>query len=129
MKFELVKIFHLLLSRLFSFDDCFSCWVSLNQTFINGIEDGSFQLVMKIHCCLMLVMLSVSVDEFLIAHTIELGKLEIRDKLSQPRLCELVFLHCHFPNRTFLVDVDPLRVVIAERHFFVDCVYDHTGLL
>ena len=41
MKFELVKIFHLLLSRLFSFDDCFSCWVSLNQTFINGIEDGS----------------------------------------------------------------------------------------
>ena len=26
----------------------------------------------------MLVMLSVSVDEFLIAHTIELGKLEIR---------------------------------------------------
>ena len=68
MKFELVKIFHLLLSRLFSFDDCFFLLGLSESTFINGIEDGSFQLVMKIHCCLMLVMLSVSVDEFLIAH-------------------------------------------------------------
>ena len=84
---------------------------------------------MKIHRCLMFMMFGVSIDEFLITHTIELRKLKIRDKLSQPRLCEFVFLHRHLPNRAFLVDVDPLRVVIAERHFFVDCVYDHTGLL
>ena len=62
-----------------SFCDYYSQWVDV-------YKNGPFQLVMKIHRCLMFMMFGVSIDEFLITHTIELRKLKIRDKLSQPRL-------------------------------------------
>ncbi len=34
---DFITILNLLVSRLLTFDDSFSCWVSLNETFINSV--------------------------------------------------------------------------------------------
>ena len=74
MQFELVEILHFLDTRLLALDDDFACRITGNESFINGIENGAFDLVMKIHGGLALMMLCVTVNELLIGGAIHIGK-------------------------------------------------------
>ena len=69
VQLELVEILHLL-----AFDNDFACRITGNESFINGIENGAFDLVMKIHGGLALMMLRVTVNELLIGGAIHIGK-------------------------------------------------------
>ena len=74
VQLELVEILHFFDAWLLAFDNDFACRITGNESFINGIENGAFDLVMKIHGGLALMMLRVTVNELLIGGAIHIGK-------------------------------------------------------
>lgn len=79
MEFELVEIFDLLRSRLLAFDDRLSCGVARYKPLVDGIKNRAFQLMVKIHGRLSLMVLGVAVNELLVRSPIEILDLEVRD--------------------------------------------------
>ena len=120
VQLKLVEILHFLDTRLLAFDDDLACRIAGNEPFVNGIEDGAFDLVMKIHGGLSLMMLRVTVDKPLISGPIHISKLQLGNKLSEPGLRKSVFAHGHVSDGTFLVRFHPLGVVVAEQRFRSD---------
>jgi len=84
MELELVEILYLLLAGTLAFDDDLSCWISVNEPFVNCIEHGTLYLVMKVHRCLALVLLGISVDEPLVLNSIEVTQPQSWHKPPEP---------------------------------------------
>ena len=120
MELELVEVFDLLCPRLLALDDCLSCGIARDETFVDGVQDCAFQLVVKIHGRLPLVMLGVTIDELLVRGSVQVLDFEVRDKLGEPRLSESIFPHRDLADGSLLIDTDPLRVVIAKEGVFGD---------
>ena len=47
MQLELVEILHFLNAWLLAFDDDFARWITRDESFVNGIENGAFDLMVK----------------------------------------------------------------------------------
>ena len=74
MQLELVEILHFLDAWLLAFDDDFPCRIAWDESFIDGIENGAFDLMVEIHGGLALMMLRVSVDELLVGGAVHIGE-------------------------------------------------------
>lgn len=117
MQLELVEVLHFLNAWLLAFDDDFTRWITGYESFVNGIENGAFDLMVKIHGGLALMMLCISVDELLVCGSIHIGESEFRDELAEPGLRKSIFAHGHVSDGAFLVRSHPLGVVVAEQRF------------
>ena len=60
-------------------------------------------------------MLCVSINELLVRGPVEIFYLEVWNQLGEPRLREPILSHGDLTDGPFFVDVNPLRVVIAEK--------------
>ena len=120
MKLKLVEILDLFRTRLFSFDDSLARRIAGDESFVNCVKDRPFKLMVKVHGCLPLVMLCVSIDELLVRGPVEIFYLEIWNQLGEPRLREPILSHGDLADGSFFLDANPFRVVIAEKRFFID---------
>ena len=120
MKLKLVEILDLFRSRLFPFDDSLARGVAGDESFVNRVKDRSLKLMVKVHGCLALVVLCVTIDELLVRSAVEIFYLEVWNQLGKPRLREPVLSHGDLTDGPFFVNANPFRVVIAEKRFFID---------
>ena len=120
MKLKLVEILDLFRTWLFSFDDSLARRIAGDESFVNRVKDRPFKLMVKVHGCLPLVMLSITIDELLVRGPVEIFYLEVWNQFGEPRLREPILFHGDLTDGSFFVDANPLRVVIAEKRFSID---------
>ena len=119
MKFKLIKIFYLLYTWWFSFDNRLSGWITFNETFVYRIQNRTFQLMIKIQCCLSFMFPGIVIKQFLIRCTGKFCHLQVRSKFFYPFQRHQIFCHCRFSDRTSFVYFYPLMIILVKQLFFV----------
>ena len=114
VKLELIQILDLLPGRSLPLDDHLPGRIPLDQSLVHGIQDRPLQLMMKVHGRLTLMTPRIIIDQLLIRNPRHLAQLPARDQLLYPRLCHPVLGKRHVPDRSVLIDPDPLRVVACK---------------
>ena len=115
MKFELIQIFDFLRTWCFSLDDSLSRGVLGNQPAVNSILNCPFKLVMKVHCCLSFMVNGIIIQKLLVCNTVEITETQIGNELFKPSFGHQIFIHSHLADCPLFVDVNPLRIIVAEQ--------------
>ena len=114
MQFELIQILDFLHGRRFAFDYRLSRRVAVNQSFINSVQNCAFQLMVKVHGGLALMVNRIVVKQLLICDSVEVSKHKVGHKFSYPGYRHVIFIQSDLPDSPLFVDLDPFFIVITE---------------
>ena len=117
MELELIQILDFLFPGRLSLDDNLSRRVPVDQSFIHRIQDGSFQLMVKIHGCLAFMVPCIIIDQLLINDPCQVLHLQFGKQPVHPGLCHLVFRQRHRTDGSVFVYGHPVRVVFPKQLF------------
>lgn len=114
MQLKLIQILDFLHGRSFSLYYRLSRRVTVDKPLVNSVKNCPFQLMVKVHGGLALMVNRLVVKKLLISDSVEVSKHKVGYKFSYPGYRHVIFIQSDFSNSPFFIDLDPFFIVITE---------------